>query len=67
MLLFKKWLISENGFVTFESSVLAIGGIIVALIVGVWVLTITGGEYTRVENEVIGNGVETSASLQRFR
>lgn len=50
----------------FENTALMLGGVSIALFVGAAVLTISGYEYTRVENEVIGNEVEAYTSLERF-
>lgn len=61
-----KWLLNESGFQVFESTALMIGGVSIALFVGTVVLALSGFEYTRVENETIGNGVEANASIQRF-
>lgn len=63
----RKWFKGERGFEVFEGSTLAIGGFIVAMFIGIMVLSISATEYTRVENEVIGNAVEANSSVYRFR
>lgn len=62
----KKWLADESGFQVFESTALMLGGVSIALFIGTIVLALSGYEYTRVENEVIGSEVEANASIQRF-
>lgn len=63
---FKQWLNSESGFLIWESSAIAVGGLIIAVGVGVIIISIVSGEYTRVENEFIGSEKEADETLQRF-
>lgn len=67
MVKIKNWLVSESGFQVFEGSALALCGIFAAFIAGGAVLAIVGTEYTRIEYDMVGNRVETDASIERFR
>jgi len=66
MLKVKSWLIGESGFEVFESSVLMLGGVAIALFVGTVVITISTFEYIKIGNAAVGNGVEVNAALQQF-
>ncbi|MFB0832917.1 hypothetical protein ACEU2D_25470 [Brevibacillus laterosporus] len=63
---FITWLKEEDGFEVFERSVLTKGGIIIAIGVGSIILSLTGGEYTHIENEFIGSEEEVDETLRRF-
>ncbi|WP_026701652.1 hypothetical protein [Salibacterium aidingense] len=60
------WLKEEDGFQVFESLGLVKGGLIVAVGVISIFLVILGVEYTRMENEFIGNEAEANEALQKF-
>ncbi|WP_374724085.1 hypothetical protein [Calidifontibacillus erzurumensis] len=62
----KRWLNNEKGFLVFESGLLMKGGVILAIIVGVYVLAIVANEYTRAEQEFVGSEVEADAALAKF-
>ncbi|WP_240377287.1 hypothetical protein [Bacillus piscicola] len=63
---FIKWWNEEDGFIVFESLGLVKGSLIVATGVISIFLVIMAYEYTRMENEFIGNEVEANEALQRF-
>ena len=60
------WGSDETGFQVFESSVLALGGVSIALFVAVVVLTIASSQYITIGSTTVGNGVEVNAALQQF-
>ncbi|MFF0828875.1 hypothetical protein ACFYU8_18375 [Brevibacillus sp. NPDC003359] len=61
-----QWFRDESGFQIFESTALAWGAFMVALVVVGYIVSIASGEYTRVENEFIGSEIEADETLQRF-
>jgi hypothetical protein len=59
----KEFLRNEEGFQVFEHAGLMKVGIVLAIIVGSFVVAIVGNEYLKAEKEYVGNEVEAGEAL----
>lgn len=61
-----RWFKDEDGFIVFESTALMLGGVALAIGIGIFALFYAGREYLRAEVEFVGNESEATDALDYF-